>query len=259
MSLEMPGTEPPDTDLITTLGATEESSDWRSHFLRAVHGGNEDKSDEEAPPKSPELENAPVTTPTIIENTEIQEFQVPVCQEATPEWSVLVASGEAEAAWSQLADLAPAPLHLVEGREDPEDEGICVVSPPPPASDESGLLLPPPPPAVLGPEVSVPPPLIPAITQPSPPSPASPPAPPSPEKLFFAEHNIMKWVIDDQDQTELPDLVQRPAASSSSSCSPQPRNYVAIKPKTEIQSYLETFRAGDAAQHPAPSTSRQNK
>ena len=64
----------------------------------------------------------------------------------------------------------------------------------------------------------------------------------------------MKWVIDDQDQTELPDLVQRPAASSS-----QPRNYVAIQPKTEIQSYLETFRAGDSAQHPSTSTSRHNK
>ena len=66
----------------------------------------------------------------------------------------------------------------------------------------------------------------------------------------------MKWVIDDQDQTELPDLVQRPAASTSSSS--QPRNYVAIQPKTEIQSYLETFRAGDTAQHP-PSTSSHNK
>ena len=68
----------------------------------------------------------------------------------------------------------------------------------------------------------------------------------------------MKWVIDDQDQTELPDLVQRPAAASTSSSS-QPRNYVAIQPKTEIQSYLETFRAGDSAQHPSTSTSRHNK
>ena len=66
----------------------------------------------------------------------------------------------------------------------------------------------------------------------------------------------MKWVIDDQDQTELPDLVQRPAAPSSSS---QPRNYVAIQPKTEIQSYLETFRAGDPALCPSTSTSSHNK
>ena len=128
-------------------GNLETPSDWQEDFLLAVHGDpNLQENDKQE-------ENA------TNENTQvIQEFQVPISQEFLPDGSVTVAFNDT---WSQQQVSAPsvelfhdytfppelqtAPsLYVVEGKEDPEDEGICVVSPSPPM-DESGLLLPPPP------------------------------------------------------------------------------------------------------------------
>jgi len=213
-------------------GSAESLSDWQEDFLLAVHGA---PSSEET--VSQQEENA------TNENTQlIQEFQVPVCQEFLPDGMVTVAFNDA---WSQQQVSAPsvelfqdyscppelqtAPsLYVVEGKEDPEDEGICIESPSPP-TDESGLLLPPPSSSPVLSAVS-------QVTPPPPPSSistittlqpvqlfatniknSSPPA--SPEKHFFEQHNIMKWVIDDGDQSDIPELSHSPVSVST----PRPR------------------------------------
>ena len=240
-------TREPDEVMRMLEGCAEAPSDWQEDFLLAVHGA---PSSEET--VSQQEENA-TNENTLL----IQEFQVPVCQEFLPDGVVTVACNDA---WSHHQVSAPsvelfqdyscppelqtAPsLYLVEGREDPEDEGICIESPSPP-TDESGLLLPPPSSAPVltvcqvTPPAPAPSPLTPssAITtlQPVQLFPtnnireSSPPA--SPEKQFFERHNIMKWVIDDGDQSDIPELSHAPVPCA------RPRPGISGAPASSSQS-----------------------
>merc|ERR1719336_2545149 len=221
------------------VGEKEEESNWETDFLQVIHGT----------PDSNEAKQQQNSTENILiqENTEIHEFQVPVCEDFKPEGSLTVAIDDT---WSQQHVSAPSssvelfhnyyappspasyqyvPLHLVEGKDDPEDEGICVVSPPPSQQDEKSLLVLHPAPATVTPVTSSistnqDSPLLQELIVPSPilsmtenkavfsiPSPvivtsSDKKSPSSPEKQFFEEHNIMKWVIDDQDRSDIPGL-----------------------------------------------------
>merc|ERR1712107_517282 len=304
MSLEMPvlGSNKVKMKLETSennkmdnfVGEQEEESNWETDFLQVIHGT----------PDSNEAKQQQKSTENILiqENTEIHEFQVPVCEDFKPEGSLTVAIDDT---WSQQHVSAPSssvelfhdyyappspasyqsvPLHLVEGKDDPEDEGICVVSPPPSQQDETSLLVLRPTPPTVTPvtnyvstnqdspllqELIVPSPIF-SMTESKPlfsvPSPvivtSSVNKSPS-EKQFFEEHNIMKWVIDDQDRSDIPGLgisclssitstainVSSHSSASqvvSSSASTKPsQQYVMIKPKTELSSFIEKFKAED--------------
>merc|ERR1712213_79941 len=309
MSLEMPvlGSNKQKKKLETSennkmdnfVAEQEEESNWETDFLQVIHGTPDSK---EAKQQQNSTENI-----LIQENSEIHEFQVPVCEDFKPEGSLTVAIDDT---WSQQHVSAPSssvelfhdyyapspasyqsvPLHLVEGKDDPEDEGICVVSPPPSQQDETSLLvLHPAPPTItqvtssistnqdspLLQELIVPNPILsmtenkPVFSTPSPvivtssgnKSPSAPES--SPEKQFFEEHNIMKWVIDDQDRSDIPGLgISCPSSitstatnvsshssmsqvvSSSASTKPS-QQYVMIKPKTELASFIEKFKVED--------------
>lgn len=295
---EMNMTRDPGEMIRMLEGSAETPSDWQEDFLLAVHGAPSHETT-----INQQKENA------TNENTQlIQEFQVPVCQEFLPDGVVTVAFNDA---WSQQQVSAPsvelfqdyscppqlqtAPsLYVVEGKEDPEDEGICIESPSPP-TDESGLLLPPPSssPVLAVSQVTPPPPssistittlqpveLFPTnITKNS-----SPPA--SPEKQFFERHNIMKWVIDDGDQSDIPELSHAPLSVSaprpqsgisgapapqSSSCqvrvisfpasSSKSQDSVLIAPKPEIMENNDTVKVedNDSDWTPSPSPSTQKR
>merc|ERR1712213_294535 len=296
MSLEMPvlGSNKQKMKLETSennkmdnfVGEQEEESNWETDFLQVIHGTPDQKDKNEAK----------------------HQFQVPVCEDFKPEGSLTVAIDDT---WSQQHVSAPSssvelfhdyyappspasyqsvPLHLVEGKDDPEDEGICVVSPPPSQQDETSLLVLHPTAPTVTPvtssistnqdspllqELIVPSPIL-SMTENKPvfsvPSPVivtssvnkSPSAPESsPEKQFFEEHNIMKWVIDDQDRSDIPGLgISCPSSitstainvsshssasqvvSSSASTKPS-QQYVMIKPKTELASFIEKFKVED--------------
>ena len=267
--------------------SSEAASDWQDDFLQAVHG-----APSHAETVSQQEENA-----TNNENLTqlIQEFQVPVCQEFLPD-GVEVVTVAFNDAWSQQQVSAPsvelfqdyscppelqtAPsLYVVEGKEDPEDEGICIESPSPP-TDESGLLLPPPSSSPVS-QVTPPPPpssSISTITTLQPaqlfPNTTSPPA--SPEKQFFDRHNIMKWVIDDGDQSDIPELLSHtplPVSAissqlssprqlsviSSPSSSSSSRSSVLVTTKPEIMEKNDTVKVEDSdsdwTPSPSPSTS----
>jgi len=290
--------------MLNFVGVQEEESNWETDFLHVIHG---------TPDQEVENKEAQNITENVfvMENSEIHEFQVPVCEESKPEGSVTVAIDDT---WSQQQVSAPSssvelfhdyyapspaqyqsvPLHLVEGKDDPEDEGICVVSPPPSQQDESNLLLLPPAPPTITPvttsvsinqdspllqEVLVPSPILPVMESKSQfcvPSPVIATSPlkntnnkpttapeASPEKQFFEEHNIMKWVIDDHDRSDIPGLgpghsaISCPSVTSSASnvssqvvsstaTSTKPsQQFVVIKPKTELASFLEQFKVED--------------
>ena len=291
-----------DNNKINFVGVQEEESNWETDFLHVIHGTPDQEENTEE--KQNITENVFVT-----ENTEIHEFQVPVCEDFKPEGSVTVAIDDT---WSQQQVSAPSsssvelfhdyyapspasyqsvPLHLVEGKDDPEDEGICVVSPPPSQQDESNLLLLPPAPPIITPvttsisnnqdspifqEVIVPSPIltmaesksqfsVPVIEtsqlkKSNKKATTAPEA--SPEKQFFEEHNIMKWVIDDQDRSDIPGLgpghpgISCPPVTSCNSSASQvvsstatstkpSQQFVMIKPKTELASFLEKFKVED--------------
>jgi len=121
-----------------------------------------------------------------------------------------------------------APLHIVEGREDPEDEGVCMTSPPPCK--------------YLGPDNTFQ-------------RPRTPPAHNSPQKPeeFFEKCDILKWAIDDQDIGEMPGIsggpqTDVPATVTSSPTNRQlcteptpPTNIFSVNIKQEAEE-METFQ-----------------
>merc|ERR1712213_2221 len=247
------------------VGEQEEESNWETDFLQVIHGTPDQKDINEAKQQQNSTENL-----LTQENSEIHEFQVPVCEDFKPEGSLTVAIDDT---WSQQHVSAPSssielfhdyyapspasyqsvPLHLVEGKDDPEDEGICVVSPPPSQQDETSLLVLHPAPPTITPvtsslstnqdspllqELIVPSPILsmtenePAFSVPSPvivtssvkKAPSSPES--SPEKQFFEEHNIMKWVIDDQDRSDIPGLgISCPSSITSTAINVSSHSY----------------------------------
>lgn len=154
--------------------------------------------------------------------TEIHEIQLPVTTAIKPEGSFTLAEDHGtilqpiscppsgiENIWSQEFISTPgvsfgiqnnspnpyetAPLHLVEGREDPEDEGICMTSPSP-AKHVSPMLS-----ELTSPVKKLPQLKVNSITSPFKASPHKP-------DEFFEKCDILKWAIDDQDIGEMPGI-----------------------------------------------------
>merc|ERR1712107_920640 len=81
------------------VGEQEEESNWETDFLQVIHGTPDQKDKNEAKHQQNSTENI-----LIQENTEIHEFQVPVCEDFKPEGSLTVAIDDT---WSQQHVSAP--------------------------------------------------------------------------------------------------------------------------------------------------------
>lgn len=162
----------------------------------------------------PVQENGPIEIKPSGTITEIRECYVTVVCDAKPEGFLTIAEDQGAELhpisctapglnnlWSQeFISTSPgslgiyrnspnpystAPLHIVEGRDDPEDEGICMTSPPPtkflsPVKTDHKL--------EVKPKVQC----VEAL-------------PVRPEE-FFEKCDILKWAIDDQDIGEMPGI-----------------------------------------------------
>jgi len=179
---------------------------------------DQDKQSQELDGKSPPQTRKSVIK--LVHNNEpieICEFNLPVTNDSKPEGSYTIAEEQGadsqpiscpapglDNLWSQESISAPltsfsasvrplgvyqdspnpyctAPLHIVEGRDDPEDEGICMTSPPPTKF------------------------LSPAKNFEKPITPTAQNSPQKPEE-FFEKCDILKWAIDDQDIGEMPGI-----------------------------------------------------
>jgi len=156
----------------------------------------------------PDQFSNPIELESAGKITEICEFHVPVTT-VKPKGSLTLAEDRGadlqpiscpapglENLWSQEFISAPTlgiyqnspnpynsvPLHIVEGRDDPEDEGICMTSPPPITPVKTFHKL----------EVQ----------------PIQPPVEAAPQKPdeFFEKCDILQWAIDDQDIGEMPGI-----------------------------------------------------
>jgi len=192
--------------------------------------------------------------------TEIHEIQLPVTTAIKPEGSFTLAEDHGanlqpiscpasgfENIWSQEFISTPgvsfgiknnspnpyetAPLHLVEGREDPEDEGICMTSPSP-TKHVSPMLS-----ALTTPEKKHPQLKVNTITSLFKVSPHKP-------EEFFEKCDILKWAIDDQDIGEMPGVSynQPPSyipatVTSLTSSTPQP-----AKPQATTNLFIQEIK-----------------
>jgi len=137
-----------------------------------------------------------------------------------------------------------APLHIVEGREDPEDEGISMSSPP---MDENKML-------------SIPTsyhspiktfhklegkPVIPSVQA----------SPKKPEE-FFEKCNILKWAIDDQDIGEMPGMScgQTPSDIPATVTSVTENSQHFTKPQATTNLFIQEVKveADDIEKHALP-------
>jgi len=227
MSLEMPGSDQTTKQETLFLNYQEQSSDWEQEFLSVIKDPKEEAVNNQ--------EQVDVVPP--IETLEVvSDFQVPInIGELNNEGSVTIALDDV---WSQqlvtessntlqpvsqddslqhvqyvqhVQPVSPnllqsVPIYLVEGKEDPEDGGICVVSPPPikTNSSPSSASTPVNRVSVIASTPSI---TVKNIKQEQEPT-SSTSAPASPSKRFFEKNNIMKWVIDDTDHNDIPDLPQ---------------------------------------------------
>ena len=248
MSLEMPSSSQTKQALVTKSEQSvlseeilfsdykEHESDWEREFMSVIQ---DPKVDHHQPVDSQDhdVSLTNLETPTVYP----EEGSVPIAIDDT--WSQQfvsepshhvsyfpqMVSNQVEAPHLSPDYVQSVPIVLIEGKYDPEDEGICVVSPSPLVIDDSSSI-------VQSPTQHV-------STRPSP---VSSPAkrvsviaptpnitvtkveetsqqqqtslgPSSPEKRFFEKNDIMKWVIDDNDLNDIPDL---PALKQSSNKRP---------------------------------------
>jgi len=269
----------------------EPETDWQRDFLQAISGPSPNQENvleeefiqNESNKNLVEHNSKPIEEPKVLASQEFNSSG-PVSVVLNNTWC-LQTPGQG-LSYPYDVSIAPhllsASLYHVEGKEDPEDEGIySVVSPPPPPalvspSSKDPVIFSPSAPYTSTPIVEVidtdfyTPLIITDTVSPRPTSrslevsrslEASPEEKPpsSPEKVFFENHNIMKWVIDDQDISDLPELSQQamnpikrqkvssptssPKIVSSTATSSTPSmQYVVVEPKSEIASYLETFQ-----------------
>jgi len=268
----------------------EPETDWQRDFLQAISGPSPNQENvleeefiqNESNKKLVEHNSKPIEEPKVLTSQEFNSSG-PVSVVLNNTWCLQTPSQGLSYPYdvSIAPHLLSASLYHVEGKEDPEDEGISVVSPPPPPalvspSSKDPVIFSPSAPYTSTPIVEVidtdfyTPLIITDTVSPRPTSrslevsrslEASPEEKPpsSPEKVFFENHNIMKWVIDDQDISDLPELSQQamnpikrqkvssptssPKIVSSTATSSTPSmQYVVVEPKSEIASYLETFQ-----------------
>jgi len=222
-------------------------------------------------------ENKPVEISNLAPApvTEIQEFNVAVVDDVKPEGSfTLAAKVESPAPpvddlWSQQfisgceGGISPVkiviyqettpnpyqsiPLHIVEGRDDPEDEGICMTSP--------------------SPEISLTPPekklLVSKAEAPSASSSEKQLCKESPAKPdeFFEKCDILKWAIDDQDIGDMPGiscgptLFEIPATVTSSSSS----SVQLTHPQPTTDFFIQDIKEETTTDSVPPSTTTSTK
>ena len=206
MSLEKPSLSgSPATDTNQTDPATilsdfwqEEEEDWATELLRAVNPSGQPSPDSEE-----NTANTPPDKPRDI--TQIIEFKVPVSNEIQPQGVISV-----ENLWTSNFSSEPSTsLQVVETRVPPSlPAEHLVILPRSPPQEQAGHSTPPHPPArqflASSPGMD----FLPTTV-------STPPM--SPETRFLEKHNIMKWVIDDQDEGDIPGL------SAGISCPTEPQ------------------------------------
>merc|ERR1719414_2853725 len=141
MSLEMPvlGSNkqkkklkvPENNKMDNFVGEQEEESNWETDFLQVIHGT----------PDSNEAKQQQNSTENILiqENTEIHEFQVPVCEDFKPEGSLTVAIDDT---WSQQHVSAPSSsVELFHDYYAPPSPASYQSVPLPSQQDETSLLV----------------------------------------------------------------------------------------------------------------------
>jgi len=188
----------------------------------------------------------------INEPIEIREFNLTVISDPKPEGSLTIAEDQGtdlqafarpapglDNLWSQefissspgslgIYKSSPnpyntAPLHIVEGRDDPEDEGICMTSPPPskyasPTKTFHKL------------EVR---PIAPFVQS----------SPQKPDE-FFEKCDILKWAIDDQDIGEMPGISggQPPTDIPATVTSASTHRQLFTKPKPTTNLFIQKVK-----------------
>ena len=156
----------------------QEQSDWVNHFLRSIDEPAE--LSERRKSASPVPVNDSHQTSSTVSTT-LAPNNITVSSEPKPRWSSenfrLVSSG------------ASLPLNT--------DEVNQVTVPPSPNIPFIAHQYP----VAAAEELPSP-----SVQQPTPAAVSASSAPVSPEKTFFEKHNIMKWVIDDQDDGDIPGL-----------------------------------------------------
>lgn len=213
-----------DPAILLSSSWQENEADWEVDFLAAISGpdSGEDRG------TSQSEDNSILPQEKI---TKILEFKVPVSNDTKPQGSIAVENIwdpnlDKTAAGSSLSPpKTPVPLYIV----DITPDGSCVTAPPPPPAEES-FILPQSPPEEVGDSFispSLPPDQHFLISVPegnSLPTAVCIPAssymktpPMSPETRFLENHSIMKWVIDDQDQGDIPGLSGLSAGISGAS------------------------------------------
>eukprot|EP00092_Neocalanus_flemingeri_P014196 GFUD01015316.1.p1 GENE.GFUD01015316.1~~GFUD01015316.1.p1 ORF type:complete len:493 (-),score=123.73 GFUD01015316.1:541-2019(-) len=221
---------------------------------------------------NPVQDSEPIELKPSESITEIHEFHVPVTTAVKPEGSLTLAEDQGadfscpapglENLWSHEFISAPAgplgiyknspnpyksaPLHIVEGREDPEDEGICVESP------------------LVGdnPELSPPPKLFQSPIKTTNKLEAKPfeASSQKPEE-FFEKCDILKWAIDDQDIGEMPGIShsQPPSNIPATVTSATTKRQQFTKPRATTNCFIQKVKleVDDIEQHALPLWSPQ--
>merc|ERR1719410_3013454 len=255
--------EDPAVLLSTSWQKLEE--DWAADLLAAVGGpdSGEDGDDNSIPPDE--------------KITKILEFKVPVSNDTKPEGSLAV-----ENIWDPnfVKTIEPSsfpsenlvPVYFV----DATAEKPCLTTPPPPSTEES-FILPQSPPEepvdslVVGESFSTPtstspfrPPeqhflvsvpegnsLPTAVCIPASSYMKTPPM--SPETRFLEKHNIMKWVIDDQDEGDIPGLSAGISGASPSQITATVTSQSALSSKSHCSTQsLKVAENSEAKPSPRP-------
>ena len=219
----------------------ENEEDWAADFLAAVtgpdSGGDRGTSPSEDNSVSPEEKI-----------TKILELKVPVSNDAKPQGAIAV-----ENIWDPNfvktagCSVSPSenlvPLYIVDITAPPSTEESFILPQSPP--EEVGDSFPSPPSTSLPPDqhflLSVPEgnSLPTAVTIPASSYMKTPPM--SPETRFLEKHDIMKWVIDDQDEGDIPGLSAGISGGSPSQITATVTSQSALDSKTE--SFAQNVKA----------------
>jgi len=204
--------------ILSSSWEEKKEEDWSEDFLRVVTSPDCEGT---ANPSSSNSDNN-ILPDKKCDITQVIEFNLPVSHHSKPQGSI-----DVENLWTPTSSSEnPLPSYIVEAR--PEDTYILPQSPPEePAGPSSPsqptgqyFLL-----SVPGPDS-----LPTAVSIPTNSYMKTPPM--SPETRFLEKHNIMKWVIDDQDEGDIPEL------SAGISCPSKSQITVAVtsQPTTESES-----------------------
>ena len=251
MSLEKPSPPGPtsqeDPAVLLSSSWQEQEEDWEADFLAALTG-----------PDSEERETSQPEDNSIFPDekiTKILEFKVPVSNDTKPQDSIAV-----ENIWDpnyvKTAGPSPSPslvpLYIVDITPDKSCLTISPAPPAPPSAEES-FILPQSPPEEPVDSFTTPPSTSPSLPAdqhflisvpegnslptalPIPASSYMKTPPMSPETRFLEKHSIMKWVIDDQDEGDIPGLSAGISGPSDSQITARVTSQSAPHSKTETE------------------------